>query len=246
MRAIHADACLVTGLIVGLAALTGFAVWRDCKRSGYTLAQYLVFRVLWLYCKVWQDYRPRGPDPLPRRGAVLLVSNHTAPADPLLLQCSTRRLISFLMAREYFGIQLLGWISQLNGNIPVNRTGRDTAAMKATLRALEQGRVIGVFPEGGINLNAHALREGKAGAAMFALMTRVPVIPVFIDRRVRTNRLVDGLLWPARARVFFGRPIDLSRYYDRRHDRGVLEEVTRLLMRSIADLSPRALRTSEL
>jgi 1-acyl-sn-glycerol-3-phosphate acyltransferase len=180
---------------------------------------------------------------LPRRGPVLLVSNHTSPADPLLLQCATRRLISFLMAREYFSIPFLGWVFQLSKTIPVNRTGRDIAAFKAAIRALEEGRVIGVFPEGGINLDPNTLREGKPGAAMFALMTRVPVIPAFIERRKHTNGLIDGLLWPAEARIFFGHRIELRPYYGRRHDREVLPEVTELMMRSIEQLRPKSAKS---
>jgi 1-acyl-sn-glycerol-3-phosphate acyltransferase len=98
--------------------------------------------------------------------------------------------------------------------------------------------VVGIFPEGGINLDPTTLRQGKPGAAMLALATRVAVVPAFVERPVHTNRLVEGILRPTHARVYFGRPIDLSPYYDRRHDREVLQEVTHLLMRSIEQLRP--------
>ena len=232
-------AYLAIGLLVGLTALVIFAVWRDCQRTGQVLAVYLAFRVLWPYCKLLHDFRPRGPDPLPPQGPAILIANHTSPADPLFLQCATRRLISFLMAREYYNLTFVGWIFRLNDTIPVNRTGRDTAATKAAVRALHEGRAIGIFPEGGINLDPDTLREGKQGAAMLALLTRAPVIPAFIERRVHTNHLTAGLLRPSKACIHFGRAVDLSPYYDRRHDREVLEEVTRLLMRSIEQLRPK-------
>jgi 1-acyl-sn-glycerol-3-phosphate acyltransferase len=230
---------LAIATLAAVTFVTTLAVWRDCRRSEYRPAVYFGFRALWLFCKLWHGVRPRGPDPLPATGPAILISNHTSTVDPLFLQCASRRVVSFLMAREYYDIKILRPIFDLNSPILVNRTGRDTAAMRATLRALGEGRVVGIFPEGGIHLDADSLGKAKPGTAMLALLTRVPVIPAFIERRPHTNDLWVGITRPAHARVFFGPPIDLSRYYDREHDNAALEEVTQLLMDSIARLRPR-------
>ena len=225
-------------MLGGVTLVTTLAVWRDCRRSGYPAGLYIGLHALWLFCKLWHGVRPRGPDPLPATGPAILISNHTSTVDPLFLQCASRRVISFLMAREYYDIKLLRLILDLNKPILVNRTGRDTAAMKATLRALGEGRVVGIFPEGGIHLDADTLGKAKPGTAMLALLTRVPVIPAFIERRPHTNKLWIGITRPANAEVFFGPPIDLSRYHDREHDNAALDEVTQILMDCIARLRP--------
>jgi 1-acyl-sn-glycerol-3-phosphate acyltransferase len=142
------------------------------------------------------------------------------------------------MAREYYGIRMLQPIYGLSGTILVNRTGRDTAAVRATLRALRAGRVVGIFPEGGIHLDPESVGAAKPGAAMLALLARAPVIPAFIDRPLRTNRLWDGLTRRVRTRVRFGKPIDLRPYYGREHELEALDEVTRLLMAAIGGLRP--------
>jgi 1-acyl-sn-glycerol-3-phosphate acyltransferase len=224
---------LALSLLVGLLLTFAWLVRRDCRKSGHRLTIYLAFRALWLFCKLWHGVRPRGPDPFPQSGPVILISNHTSPADPAFLQSATRRLISFLMAREYYEIRWLQPICRLNDTIPVNRTGHDAAALRATLRALKEGRIVGVFPEGGINLNPNSLGEAKLGTAMIALLSRSPIIPAFIDRKIHTNQLFEGVLYPAHARVYFGAPVDLSQYYDKHHDATVLQEVTDLLMKSI-------------
>jgi 1-acyl-sn-glycerol-3-phosphate acyltransferase len=229
---------LAIATLAALTLITALAVWRDCRRSGFRPGQYFGLRALWLVCKLWHGVRPRGPDPLPPSGPAILISNHTSTVDPLFLQSASRRIISFLMAREYYSIKLLQPIFNLNNPILVNRTGRDTAAMKATLRALGEGRVIGIFPEGGIHLDADSLGKAKPGTAMLALLTRAPVIPAFIERRPHTNKLWIGITRPANAQVYFGPPIDLSRYYDHEHGDAELEEVTRLLMKSIERLRP--------
>jgi 1-acyl-sn-glycerol-3-phosphate acyltransferase len=225
-------------VLASVTFVTILAVWRDCRRSGYPAGAYFGFRALWLVCKTWHGVRPRGPDPLPPTGPAILISNHTSTIDPLFLQCASRRVISFLMAREYYDIKLLQPIFNLNKPILVNRTGRDTAAMKATLRALGEGRIVGIFPEGGIHLDADSIGKAKPGTAMLALLTRVPVIPAFIERRPHTNNLWIGITRPANARVFFGPPINLSSYYDLELDNAVLETVTKLLMDNIARLRP--------
>ena len=225
-------------LFIALVVVAVGVVWWDARRSGLSLRLYAAFRALWLFVKLWHGVRPRGRDPLPTSGPAIVISNHTSPADPLFLQCGTRRIISFLMAREYFGIRFLGPLFRLNNTIPVNRTGRDTAATKAALRAIHQGRVIGIFPEGGIHLDPATLGQAKPGAAMLALLTRAPVIPAFIERQRHTNDLWQGILQPAHARVIWGRPIDLGPYYACSHDREVVAEVSTRMMQAIEALRP--------
>src|SRR5262245_57835190 len=224
---------LALGVLTFLAVAVVWLIYHDWRHGGYRLSVYLAFRALWLFCKLWHGVRPRGPDPLPAAGPAIVISNHTSPADPAFLQCATSRVISFLMAREYYDIRWLRPVFHLSDPILVTRTGHDAAALRATLRALKEGRIVGIFPEGGIHLDPNSLREAKLGTAMIALSSRAPVIPVFIDRKVHSNRLLGGLLRPAHARVYFGSVIDLTRYYDKEHNTAVFQEVTGLLMSSI-------------
>jgi 1-acyl-sn-glycerol-3-phosphate acyltransferase len=156
--------------------------------------------------------------------------------DPAFLQCASPRLIAFLMAREYYRIPWLQPLYRLSEPILVSRTGHDATAARTTLRALRDGRVVGIFPEGGIHLDPESLGNAKLGTALLALRSRAPVIPAFVDRRFHTNRILPAVLRPANARIFFGPPVDLSPYYDRQHDTPVLQEVTQLLMASIERL----------
>jgi 1-acyl-sn-glycerol-3-phosphate acyltransferase len=228
---------LLAGILLAALALTTIWILRlDIRRSGQRPEIYFGFRVLWLVCKLWHGVRPRGPDPLPPSGPAIVIANHTSAMDPFFLQCATQRLISFLMAREYYSIRWLKPLYHLSEPILVNRTGRDTAATRATLRALGEGRVVGIFPEGGIHLDPNSLGEAKPGTALMALLSRAPVIPAYVDRRLHTNRILPAVLRPANARVFFGPPIDLGAYYERHHDAALLQEVTRLFMKSIEQL----------
>jgi 1-acyl-sn-glycerol-3-phosphate acyltransferase len=187
------------------------------------------------YTKLWCRNTSNRP-PLGEQGAAILIANHTSPLDPALLQAGTDRVIGFLMARELFEVRSLNWLYRRLGCIPVNRTGRDTAAAKAALRALARGDVLGIFPEGKMNLNGKGLLDPLLGAALLALKSRAPVIPAYISGAVPGPSVVRPFFQRCRTRVRFGPPIDLSAYYGRERDRQVLAEVGRLFMSAVAQL----------
>ena len=68
---------------------------------------------------------------------------------------------------------------------------------------------------------------------MLALTACVPVIPAFIDRRVHTNRFLQGIVLRQPTQVLFGPPMDLSPYYDAAHDSDVLRMVSEMMMDAI-------------
>lgn len=69
-------------------------------------------------------------------------------------------------------------------SIPVDRNGRDIGPTREAIRRLERGDLIGIFPEGGINMG-EGLREANPGIAFLALKAGVPVIPVYIHAHHR-------------------------------------------------------------
>lgn len=201
-----------------------------------------VVRLLWWmnasYCTMWHRLEVTGLDPLPTEGPVILISNHTCCIDHMLLQASTRRLLGFLIAKELHDYWLFRPFCEVGRCIPVRRDGKDVAATRAGLRALEDGRVVPIFPEGKINPSSgRELGEGKPGVAFIALRARVPVIPAYIWGTPETNKVVPSYLTPSRARVLFGPPIDLSDLIgEGRVEREQFDEVTRRLMGAIRTL----------
>lgn len=171
----------------------------------------LIHFLMKLYC-VFLYQLPLGRwAPLPGAGPAILISNHTCGIDHMLLQVSSRRLLGFIIAREYYEAPWLHWICSYIGCIPVNRDGRDLAAIRAALKALENGRVLPIFPEGHIvPASGRRLDEMKPGSAYLAIRAGVPVVPAFITGTPLSDEIGESLLTPSRARVIFGPPIDLS------------------------------------
>jgi 1-acyl-sn-glycerol-3-phosphate acyltransferase len=167
--------------------------------------------IYWSYCVIWHRLRIDRRAPLPEDGPAILICNHTCGIDHVLLQAASDRILGFMVAREYYDFPALTPWCKLVNCIPVNRDGRDFTATRAALRALKDGRVLPIFPEGHIvPESGRRIDEMKPGTAYLALHSGVPVIPAYLCGTPETNDIVKSLITPSRSRVIFGGPIDLS------------------------------------
>jgi 1-acyl-sn-glycerol-3-phosphate acyltransferase len=199
-------------------------------------------RAFRLYGAVWHGLRFERTAPLPESGPAILIANHTCGIDHMLLQAASRRLLGFMIAREYYDSKWLRPLCEHIGCIPVNRNGHDLAAIRAALRALEEGRVLPIFPEGRI-LPASGRRMGemKPGGAYLAIRAGVPVVPAYIIGTPATDEILPSLATPSRASLFFGEPIDLSDIPpERAGDKDVQAEVSRRFEAALLALQARA------
>lgn len=162
-----------------------------------------------LYCRL--VFRLRGdPTTLPESGPAILVANHHAGPDPLFLIATNRRLLSFLVAEEYYRVPALTWVLERVGSVPVDRRRVTVSTLRELRQRLEADRVVGIFPEGGIHAPGQRVRP-KPGAALLALETGAPVIPA----RVSGIRQLPGSdLWtflrPRRVRLRYGSAVPLG------------------------------------
>ena len=151
-----------------------------------------------------------APCRLPRSGSAILVCNHTSALDPHLIQSPCRRLITWMMAKEFYDLWYLKPVFEQLGVIPVTRSGRDTSATRAAMRALKNGQLVGLFPEGRIETSRDFL-PFQTGVALMAMKTGVPVYPAFLDGTQRNTSMLAALLRPQRARIIFGDEVKFDR-----------------------------------
>jgi 1-acyl-sn-glycerol-3-phosphate acyltransferase len=191
-------------------------------------------------------FRPwsRGRRNMPRRGPVILASNHLSFADHFFGPLPLPRKVVFLAKSEYFtGRGLKGLVSRAFfsgvGQIPIDRSGGEASerALQSGLRVLSEGKVLGIYPEGTRSPDGR-LYKGRTGVARLALESRAPVVPcAMIDT---FEFLPPGTFRPKltlRPGVIFGKPLEFSRYYGRETDREALRAVTDEIMRTIRELS---------
>lgn len=131
-----------------------------------------------------------GREKIPTGGKVILCSNHLSNWDPVLLLLAQPRRIAFMAKEELFRFKPLGWlIGRIFGAFPVARGKGDTGALDAGARAIENGDMMGIFPEGTRSKDGRLMRF-KSGAALIAARTGASVLPVGIDRRAKAFRRV--------------------------------------------------------
>lgn len=187
-----------------------------------------IMRALW-------GLEGRGAHHVPLAGPVLLVGNHSSVLDPPLVGGVSPRQLSFLAKAELFAIPAFGRFIRALNAWPVRREGADAGALRVALRVLESGAALLVFPEG-TRGDEGALRPPKPGAALLAVLSGAPVVPVFIRGSGRAWPRGRRLPRPAKVVVTFGPPLRFERpagadkreYYD---------AVSRDMMAAIARLS---------
>jgi 1-acyl-sn-glycerol-3-phosphate acyltransferase len=124
------------------------------------------------------------------------------------------------------------------GSLPVFRRGRNVGAVRAALRRLEQGEIVGIFPEGEVTGRDDRIASCKLGAAYLALKSGAPVYPAWITGGPRSARVIRDWLWPSQqVQVCVGSPVDLSAYRGRQITHRLLTEVTAVIMRHIEQLA---------
>jgi 1-acyl-sn-glycerol-3-phosphate acyltransferase len=187
-------------------------------------------------------FRPRaeGREHVPAGGAAILASNHISAADWIFMPLSLRRRVTFLAKQEYFtGTGLKGMLQRAfftgAGQVPIDRSSASAAedAMRTGIEMLQQGRLLGIYPEGTRSPDGRLFR-GKVGVARMALETGVPVIPVAMTYTPRRMPFGKKLV---KVHVRFGEPLDFSRYEGLAGDRFVERSVTDEIMYEIMTLS---------
>jgi pimeloyl-ACP methyl ester carboxylesterase len=138
---------------------------------------------------------------------------------------------------EFFRPPALGFFLRSIDAFPAERDRADLKTIRTTIDRLKSGRLVGLFPEGGIRDGARSLLEGaplRPGAAAFAHIADVPVIPCVI---LGTDRLYSKQQWlPLRRTpvwIAFGKPISASRELQKSQAR---ERIESELAASLKDL----------
>jgi 1-acyl-sn-glycerol-3-phosphate acyltransferase len=160
--------------------------------------------------RLWHHTVVRRRPCLPKAGAAILVCNHTSGLDPFILQSVLGRIVIWMMATEYYNIKAMTWFFRAIDAIPVDRNGRDMASVRAGLRALKEGRILGIFPEGRIEPSDELL-PFQTGVAMMAIRTGVPVYPAFLNGTQRGKTMAQAFLRRNRVTVAFGPEIEFDR-----------------------------------
>lgn len=171
---INARGCvLATGLLAAIPAVLA------CVRLPNFFTRFWLMRLIRRLYKI----RFQGLENLPREGGALLICNHTAYADALLLQAATQRPVRFIMSRDVFKTWKWAYpFFKLTDCIPIHTSDGPRAlakSLKEARQTMEDGAIIAIFPEGELTKNG-ALMKFNKGFEKIAKNSNCPIIPAHI------------------------------------------------------------------
>ncbi len=158
-------------------------------------------------------------------GGLVVVSNHTGPVDPLIIQAACHFKIRWMMAADFMIPQLAPFWRWLR-LIPVDRNGRDSGPARAAIRHVRGGGVIGIFPEGAIAPRGE-VRPFHQGAGLIIARTKAPVLLVWVSGTPASPEMFTALSTRSRARVHF---VDHLDFGDQRDAAAITAELRRRII----------------
>ena len=134
------------------------------------------------------------------KGKNYIVScNHMSNFDPVLLDIKIGKKFRFLAKKELFKNKFGAFFLRSYGGVPVDRKNVDPTSIKETLRLIQKGKKVAIFPQG-TRKPTPIIEDGSAkeGVAMFSIRTGTPVVPMMFSRKIKPFRFV---------KLYIGKPI---------------------------------------
>ncbi len=177
----------------------------DPDRPAYSIVEGILRPILTAVYRV----EITGRDHIPESGPCILVANHVSVMDGFFLGIASTRQVRFMAKSELYRWPGVKQVLVAAGAFPVDRGADAGRAVAAGVALLEQGAVVGVFPEG--TSLPDQKRGYKRGAARLALATGAPLIPVALIGTELTLEPRTHRVSLPRVRIEIGEPIVAER-----------------------------------
>ena len=143
----------------------------------YKILVFIVYPWFRLFC----HFSVIGKENIPK-GKFVLIANHTAYRDPVILACSMpKKVVRFVAKSDLTRFAFYRWLFKAVKIIGINRGGNDITAMKTCISAIDSGDNVGIFPQGTrIQGEEPDVDQCMAGLGLMLAHTGVDVLPVAI------------------------------------------------------------------
>ena len=166
-----------------------------------------------LFClfKIYFRYSVTGLENLPKQGSLIVASNHLSFLDPPVIGVIIS--LHYFAKEELFSIPIFGWLIKKLNAFPVQRDGFSREAIKRSIRILENGGRILLFPEG---TRGDILRQPKKGIGLIARFAnekiRTSILPVRIQGSEKALPRGGWFIKPHKIRLTIGKEISPERF----------------------------------
>lgn len=177
--------------------------------SSAVLIPHLLWRVLrwpsWLLSRIWLRVSCSGLKNIDNRKGGLFLINHQSFLDPLLVAVLLTRPVSYLARDSLFRIPVLGWLLRHTYVIPISREAARGGSIRLAVERMEQGFLVGVFPEG-TRSSGSEVRAFRPGFLAMVRRTNQPVYPVGLSGSDSAMPRGAWFIRPKRIHIVYGAP----------------------------------------
>lgn len=172
-------------------------------------------------------------EPDEKDGAYIIVSNHICNADPVILgACMRKQQPHYMAKKELFKVPVLKRIIKALGAFPIDRGGADVKAIKHAIKLLEEGRCVGIFPQGHRYQRVDPKTTPvKNGAAMLSTKTETQILPCFIKTK---KRKITPFF--TRVNVIVGKPIKFEELNYNPEEKGEYTRISNFIFEKVCEL----------
>jgi 1-acyl-sn-glycerol-3-phosphate acyltransferase len=153
-----------------------------------------------IVCGVLSGWEVRGLENVPRRGGLIVASNHRSFWDPPMISSALHRDVHFLAKEELFSVPVLGTAIRGLNAIPIRRGAADLSGLARAIAALKAGGSLLMFPEGS-RMRDGELHPPRPGVGLIAVQADVPIVPCYISGSDQQKRWLSRSV---RVRIWFG------------------------------------------
>ena len=156
-----------------------------------------------IMCHIIYRFDVKGLENIPKEGAAIICANHIHLLDSVTIVIHIKRMIYIMVKKELMKSKIGYWCFDKLGCFAVDRGKGDVKAIEDAEGHVKDGDLLMIFPEGKRNGMAKGIKM-KKGAAMVALQTKTPIIPVGISGSFKLF---------TKVKIRIGKPMDLTEYF---------------------------------
>lgn len=173
-----------------------------------------------------------GEENIPREGGVLICCNHISLHDVIILGAASNRQIRFMAKKELFKIPLLSQLIRALGAFPVDRAKGDVAAIKHTINMINEGHIIGIFPQGTRQTGHHPKGTPiKSGAGLIVSRAKCTVVPASV--KTKGFKIVPFF---KKVELKFGEPINYEAFSCFEEDKDKYQKISEAIFDKITEM----------
>lgn len=177
-------------------------------------------RRLYAFCRWLMPIKKYGHTEPYNDGSYVIVGNHKSGLDIIPAALTTDKAVRFMAKKDLLERGFMKWLCTRMGVIPVSRDGNDVRAVMQALKALKNGEIVAIYPEGTRNKTEEIFLPFKSGATTLSIKTHSPIIPVIHVKKMKLFK---------RAHVMYGEPLEFAEFYDKKPTEEDIKECDEIL-----------------